>query len=228
MIPTRSTYAAPSAWMHGAHLATVVDVADPLASGRVKVAMYATDPDGEGALWARVAVPFAGDNCGAYFIPNLGDEVLVVFVAGAASAPVIVGSLWSAATDVPESVNGGVIDRWTITGRAGTRIAIVEQSPSRETVEIETPAGIKAVLTDADGGSITLEVGTSQIKMNNEGVTITTGQKVTVKATDMEITSGKIRVNAAYTQFNGIVQANVVVADSVISKSYTPGAGNVW
>lgn len=228
MIPGHSAYATPSAWMHGAHLASVVDVVDPLALGRVKVAMYATDPDGEGALWARVAVSFAGDNCGAYFIPNVGDEVLVVFVAGAASAPVVIGSLWNAATEVPEAVNGGAIDRWTITGRAGTRIAIVEQSPSQEKVEIETPAGVKAVLTDAGGGSITLEIGASQIKMNNDGVTITTGQKVTVKAADMEITSGKIRVNAAHTQFNGIIQANVVVTDSVISKSYTPGAGNVW
>lgn len=228
MIPGQSAFATPSAWMHGAHLATVVDIADPLAAGRVKVAMYATDPDGEGALWARVAVSFAGDNCGTYFIPNVGDEVLVVFVAGAANAPVVVGSLWNAATDVPEAVSGAVIDRWTITGRAGTRIAIIEQSSSQETVEIETPAGVKAVLTDAGGGAITLEVGASRIKMSNDGVTISTGQKVTVKATDMEITSGTIRVNAAHTKFNGIVQANVFVTDSVISKSYTPGAGNVW
>ena len=228
MIPTHSAFATPSAWLHGAHLATVVDVLDPLDAGRVKVAMYATDPDGEGTLWARVAVPFAGDNCGTYFIPDVGDEVLVIFVAGAANAPVVMGSLWNAATDVPETLTGNKVDRWSITGRAGTRIAIVEQSPSQEKIEIETPGGVKAVLTDAGGGDIWLDVGVSRIQLNSQGISIATGQKVTVKATDIEITSGKIRVNAAHTQFNGIVQANVVVTDSVISTSYTPGAGNVW
>lgn len=223
-----NTFETPSAWLYGAHLATVVDVQDPLASGRVKVIMYATDPYGESALWARVAVPFAGDNCGAFMIPAVGDEVLVLFVAGATSAPIIVGSLWNAATTPPETLPGTNVDRWSITGRAGTRIAIVEQTAAQEAVEIETPGGVKAVLTDKGGGEITLEVGTSQIRIDQQGVTIKTGMTVSVKATDIDITAGKIKVNAAHTQFNGVVQANVIVTDSIISKSYTPGAGNVW
>ena len=45
--------------------------------------------------WARVAAPFAGP-CGFYFIPNLGDEVLVAFEQGDTNVPYVVGGLWSA------------------------------------------------------------------------------------------------------------------------------------
>ena len=66
-----------------AFLATVVDVNDPLSRNRVQVRIYNTDgvDDQDGPVWARVAVPFAGGNRGAFFIPDVGDEVVVVFLA---------------------------------------------------------------------------------------------------------------------------------------------------
>ncbi|NJM28335.1 MAG: hypothetical protein HC856_09200, partial [Pseudanabaena sp. RU_4_16] len=116
----------------------MVSVEDPLGLGRVKLTLIAWDADAAAEIWARVAVPFAADNCGAFFIPDVGEEVLVVFVGGSPDAPVVVGSLWNGATQVPEQFSGDRVDRWTITGKNGTRIAIVEANSGEETVEIET------------------------------------------------------------------------------------------
>ena len=225
MISQASSFATPTAWMNGGHLARVVDVQDPQGLSRVKVVMLATDPEAEAALWARVAVPFASDNCGAFFIPDVGDEVLVVFVAGASNMPIVVGSLWNGATKVPEALPGGRVDRWTITGRNGTHIAIIEDQPSGGRVEIETPLGSKAVVTD---GSITLSTGTNRIRMDEKGVSIETGQKVEVKASQVDVTAGMVSVNAAFSKFSGVVQCDTLITNSVVSSAYTPGAGNVW
>ncbi|GGJ15055.1 type VI secretion system Vgr family protein [Neoroseomonas lacus] len=46
-------------------------------------------------IWVRVAQPFAGKWGGTFFLPRIGDEVLVGFVDGDPDKPVIVGSLYS-------------------------------------------------------------------------------------------------------------------------------------
>jgi|GEM_PF-522292 len=46
-------------------------------------------------IWVRVAQPFAGKWGGAFFLPRIGDEVLVGFVDGDPDKPIIVGSLYS-------------------------------------------------------------------------------------------------------------------------------------
>ena len=40
--------------------------------------------------------------------------------------------------------------------------------------------------------------------------------------------SGTVTVNAGMSRFSGVVQADTVISNSVISASYTPGAGNIW
>ena len=80
-----------------AFLGTVVNVLDPAGLNRVQVRIYNTDgiADQDMPVWARVAVPFAGGKRGAFFIPDVGDEVLVVLLSGDPRFPVVVGSLWN-------------------------------------------------------------------------------------------------------------------------------------
>ena len=121
---TRPTgaFAKPAAWMATSRLGVVTDIQDPDNRARVKLQLVAPDPEDQAELWARVAVPFAGDNRGAFLIPDVGDLVLVLFAGGDVRAPIVVGALWNGKTSVPETVGGDRIDRWTLTGKAGTRI----------------------------------------------------------------------------------------------------------
>jgi type VI secretion system secreted protein VgrG len=78
--------------------------------GRVKV-RFLWDrhwPKNETAceIWVRVAQPFAGKWGGTFFLPRIGDEVLVGFVDGDPDKPVIVGSLYSDDAPPPFSMPG--------------------------------------------------------------------------------------------------------------------------
>jgi uncharacterized protein involved in type VI secretion and phage assembly len=237
-----TTMLEPDLWMRGGHgeagplsasyLAEVVSVKDPENRMRVQVRLLHWDgvAQQDAPVWARVAVPFAGGDRGAFLIPDVGDEVLVTFLQGDTRLPVVIGGLWNGKDKAPEMLGGSGdrVDRWTLVGKAGTRIAIVEERSGKETIALSTPGGVKGTFTDDGGGKIELQASGSTITIDGGGVTIQTGGKVKVNATQVEVTAGQVKVDAAISMFSGMVQCDILQATTVIGTTYTPGAGNVW
>jgi uncharacterized protein involved in type VI secretion and phage assembly len=216
-----------------AFLARVVSVKDPENHSRIQVRVFNVDgvADQDAPVWARVAVPFAGSNRGAFFIPDVGDEVLVVYLAGDPRLPVVLGGLWNGHDSAPDSFGGSgdSVDRWTITGKAGTKISIVEDS-SGPTIEFQTPGGVKGTLTDPGGGSIEFDAAQTSVRLDSSGLTVNaaTAQVQITAATSMTITAPQLTVNSAMATFSGVVQCDTMIATTVVASTYTPGAGNVW
>jgi uncharacterized protein involved in type VI secretion and phage assembly len=217
-----------------AFLARVVSVKDPDSKNRIQVRLYNVDAinDQDGAVWARVVVPFSGSNRGAFFIPDVGDEVLVVHLSGDSRFPVVLGGLWNGHDSAPDSFGGSgdSVDRWTITGKAGTKIAIIEDS-SGPTIQFTTPGQLSGKMTDSGGGSIEFtDAMQTSVKIDSSGVTINapTAQVQVTAATSMTVNAPQLTVNSAMSTFSGIVQCQVLQATTVVGTTYTPGAGNVW
>jgi uncharacterized protein involved in type VI secretion and phage assembly len=213
------------------YLATVVSVEDPDNLARVQVRVLSFDGVNlqDAPIWARVALPFAGDNRGCFLLPDVGDEVLVAFVNGDSRFPVVVGGLWNGSTGIPETLGGDRVDRWTITGTAGTRIAIEEPQGGQPTIAFRTPGGVTGKLTDDQGGKIELSLADgTQLTFDSSGVSLQTSSNVQVRATQVEVNSGQVTVNAAISKFSNLVQCDVLEATTVRAKTYQPGAGNVW
>jgi uncharacterized protein involved in type VI secretion and phage assembly len=216
---------------YGAQLAKVVSVSDPDSLGRVQVRLYGFDgvSDQDGPIWARVAVPFAGGSRGAFFIPDVGDEVLVVFVNGDPRFPMVVGGLWNGSDSPPEQIGGDRVDRWTFVGKAGTRIAIEEQSQGQAKISLTTPNQAQSItIQETAGGKIELSAAGNTITLDTSGVTITTGAKVSVQASQVDVSAGMVKVDAAMSTFSGIVKCDTLISNTVVSSTYTPGAGNIW
>jgi type VI secretion system secreted protein VgrG len=51
--------------------------------------------------WVRVAQPWAGKGYGAFFLPRIGQEVLVQFIEGDPDRPLVIGSVYNAAQTTP-------------------------------------------------------------------------------------------------------------------------------
>jgi len=217
----------PPHTLAAAHLARVTSVDDPAHLARVKVELYATDTSRDVAIWARVACPFAGAKRGGFFIPQEGDEVLVVFANGDARAPVVVGGLWNGNAQPPETISGRV-DRWTITGKAGTKISIVEESDATAKIRCETPGGVTLTMTDEGGGKVEIVCAGNTVKIDSGGVSVQAAAKVSVQAANVDVSAGSVKVDAALSNFSGVVKCDVLQTNAVISSSYTPGAGNIW
>jgi uncharacterized protein involved in type VI secretion and phage assembly len=219
----------PGRWF-GVFPATVTDIRDPDGQGRVKVSLPWA-PDGDSAryeAWARLATLMAGANRGTWFIPDTGDEVLVSFQSGDPRWPYVLGVLWNGSDAPPESMDGnGDNERKVIRSRNGVRIEL-DDSDGKERFRVETPGGQKLTLSDGPGAIEVEDSNGNSIKMGSSGVTVTASAKVTVNAATAEISASTLTVKAGMSTFSGVVKADTVITNSVVSTSYTPGAGNIW
>src|SRR5688572_22092778 len=217
------------ALFHGGFLAEVVSLNDPDSRARVQVRLLNFDgvSGHDGPVWARVASPFAGDNRGAFLLPDVGDEVFVVFVNGDPRFPIIVGGLWNGSSSAPEQISGGRNRLKVIRSKNGVKVTLDDQDGQEQFIA-ETPGGQKVTLKDGPG-TVTIEDSNgNSIKLESSGITVTASAKVTVNASQVAISAGMVTVDAGMSKFSGVVQADTVISNSVISASYTPGAGNIW
>lgn len=214
----------------GLYPAKVVDLKDPSNMGRVKV-MLPWSPDSGGeqyTAWARLATLMAGAGRGTWFVPDVGDEVLVGFEAGDPRRPYVVGALWNGKDHPPEAMDaGGANARKVIHSRNGVVITL-DDTDGHETLTLTTPGGQTMTLKDGPGSVEVKDSNGNSVKLEASGITVTSSAKVTVNASMAEISASQLTVNAGMSRFSGVVQADTVITNSVVSASYTPGAGNVW
>lgn len=213
--------------LSGFFQAIVTDNADPDDGGRVKVRLPATISRGRKGqeLWARIATLMAGDNRGTWFIPDIGDEVLLGFDGGEAGQAYVVGALWGGGHSPPETMAAGN-NKKLVRSRNGVKITLDDQS-DRESIIIETPAGQKITLKDGPGAVELNDSNGNSIELRPDGVVITASAKVTVNASQVEISAGMVKIDAGIAKFSGVVQCDTLISNSVVSASYTPGAGNI-
>ncbi len=215
---------------YGVYPALVTDIKDPDSQGRVKVSLpWAPDTgSGQYEAWARLATMMGGSNRGSWFVPDTSDEVLVAFEAGDTRRPYVVGALWNGTDSPPESMDGGGRNyKKVLRSRNGVTVTLDDQDGQEQFIA-ETPGGQKVTLKDGPGSVEIVDSNGNSVKLEAAGITITASAKVTINAGTMEISAGMLTVNAGMSKFSGVVQADTVISNSVVSASYTPGAGNIW
>lgn len=211
----------------GFYPAVVIDNIDPDNSGRVKVRLPRLSGLGEegSETWARIVALMAGNNRGTWFIPDVNDEVLVAFEGGDEGQSYVIGGLWSSTNSPPETM-GRNNDKKVIRSRSGVRITLDDQN-GQESFLVETPGGQKVMLKDGPGSIEITDSNGNAVRLETDGITMNASAKVTINASLVEVSSGMINVNAGMSKFSGVVQCDTLISNSVVSASYTPGAGNI-
>ena len=215
---------------YGIYPALVSDIRDPDNQGRVKVKLpWSPDPSGASyEVWARLVVLMAGNNRGTWFIPDINDEVLVAFEGGDVRRPYVIGALWNGSDRSPQSMDGaGQNNLKVIRSRNGVKMTMDDNS-GQERFILETPGGQRITMKDGPGSVEIVDSNGNSIKLETSGVTVTASSKVTINASLVEVSASMVTVNAGMSRFSGVVQADTVISNTVISATYTPGAGNIW
>jgi uncharacterized protein involved in type VI secretion and phage assembly len=212
---------------YGLYPATVSDNQDPDGQGRVQVRLpWAPDDSDRYDAWARVATLMAGGSRGSWFVPEVGDEVLVGFEGGSADHPFVVGALWNGRDDPPQSMDSDNNVK-TLVSREDIRITLDDTAGAVQ-LTLSTPGGRTVTMSDG-GSSLKLEDGNgNSVELAAAGITITAASKLTISAPVIQVGDGTGTVSCPMWTFSGVVKCDTLIASTVVGASYTPGAGNVW
>lgn len=174
---------------YGVTTGRVINVLDPLTLGRVQVQLPFIDAL-DLAPWARIAVPFAGMMSGHYFIPNVGDTVLVAFEHGDVNAPYVIGSLWTAMSTPP--LQSPVPQIRAMRTLAGNQLVFTETPPSVTIQNGPTPPAVLPAPPSPTGPHCT-------VMLSSTGVQVMSPAMVTVQvsATTVVVTPEQITLTAS-------------------------------
>ena len=202
---------------------------DPESLARVQVRLLSFDgvSDHDSPVWARVACPFAGQDRGAFLLPDVGDEVVVVFLNGDSRFPIVVGGLWNGGSTAPETISGGRNVKKVIRSKNGVQITM-EDEDGQEKFIVETPGAQKVTLEDGPGKVTIEDSNGNSVELESSGITVTASAKVTVNAAQVKVSAGMVKVDSALADFSGVVKCMTLQATTVVGTTYTPGAGNIW
>jgi uncharacterized protein involved in type VI secretion and phage assembly len=186
--------------IYGVVIGIVTNNQDPDGLGRVKVCFPWLSDEDE-SWWARIATLMAGNERGAYFLPEVGDEVLVAFEHGNIRFPYVLGALWNGQDAPPESepLNGdGKVVKRVIKSRSGHVIRL-DDTDGEEKIEIIDSSGNNKIIISTSDNTITvaadadiiIQSSSGKLKLSGNGIEITSQAEVKIEASqNMDLKAG--------------------------------------
>lgn len=194
------------------HYGVVCQNKDPDKLERIKVRLPWLDRgDEDQTHWAQLATPMEGSQFGWYTLPDVDDVVVVMFIAGDISQPVIVGGVWSKPDSAPEPNEDGKNNFRGYRSRSGHRLILDDSKKVKVVVADKTGKNMigigqfakdgagpnvcevyKPPMAGSCGVSLSTMEGKFEITCKNGALKITAGDniKVNVKTTvDVKATS---------------------------------------
>ncbi len=165
--------------------------------GRIKVQFYwdrKGKKDENSSCFIRVAQGWAGKGWGAFFLPRIGQEVIVSFLEGDPDRPLVTGSVYNASQTVPyalpdDQTKSTVLSRSSKKGSAGNELRFEDKKDSEE---VYVHAQKDMVFEVENDWTMTVKHDQATTIKNDRKVTIEEGNETfTVSKGDRKVTVEK-------------------------------------
>jgi uncharacterized protein involved in type VI secretion and phage assembly len=141
--------------------AMVTDNHDPKGLGRVRVKFHWMN-GAEKTPWIRVTSPHGGGGKGMFFIPEIGEEVIIGFEGDSPVKPYVIGTVYH--------------------GKASNSFG----NGGNDVKALQTRSGNKVVMNDADGSVLVEDKDGNSMLMDGKGnITLTSNDTVTINAKNL-------------------------------------------
>lgn len=158
---------------------------DPDGQSRVQVSVPILQAQTEG-IWARLANFYASNSFGAFFIPEIGDEVILGYLNNDPSNPVVLGSLYSSKQVPPYDLTA---DNFTKAIVTKSQLKI-EFDDDKKVTTIITPGDNKLVFSDEDKSILMEDQNGNKVELSADGIVLDSPKDISITA------KGKITIDA--------------------------------
>ncbi|MFT5654879.1 MAG: Rhs element Vgr protein [Arenicella sp.] len=152
---------------------------DPDNELRILIDLPLFDPQGEG-LWARLSNFYSTDGAGAFFLPEVDDEVIVGFLNSDPRYPVIMGSLYSSKikpfSELSPTENNPVKG---IVSKSQLRVVFDDEN---KILSLITPGKNQMIFDDKKGQISIKDQNENSIVMSSDGITIKSPKEIKIEA----------------------------------------------
>ncbi|MBN3582471.1 hypothetical protein JYB64_08725 [Algoriphagus aestuarii] len=160
---------------------------DPDNEFRVEIELPSFDNGkNENKIWARLTFPYASNEAGFFFFPEIGDEVLVSFLGNDPRFPVITGSIYSS-KNVPKEVPSDKNELKSIYSKSGISISFEDE---KKILTVKTPGGHELIFSDEDKNIIMKDLNGNKLTMDDGGISFSSIKDIKMDA------SGDIKLSA--------------------------------
>ncbi|MCG8415964.1 MAG: type VI secretion system tip protein VgrG [Pseudomonadales bacterium] len=172
--------------VEGLHIGVVMKLdEDPEKQNRIQVKVPVLQAETQG-VWARLSNYYASNGFGEFFIPEIGDEVILGYLNNDPGHPVILGSLYSASRTPPYDLTAENYIKAIVTQSKMK----VEFDDENKIITIVTPESNKIVISDDDKSILIQDQTDNKVELSTGGITLDSPKDIAIKAT------GKISMDA--------------------------------
>ena len=133
---------------------------------------------GTDGVWARLASFYGSSGAGSFFIPEIGDEVVLGFLNSDPSHPLILGSLYSGKRAPPYALSADNFTKAIVTRSALT----VAFNDDKKAITIVTPGKNTIVLSDDEKSIELTDQHGSRVTLSAGGITLDSPKDITISA----------------------------------------------
>lgn len=186
-----------SGWLpgiEGLHVGKVKQLdGDPLKEQRILVEIPLLNGD-KNTVWARLAMGYAGNGRGYFFLPEAGDEVVIGFFNNDPCHPVVLGSMYSSGQGAPYELKAENNTKAIVT-REKMKVEFDEE---KKIVTVTTPGNNCVELNDEAKSVKLSDPNNNTLLLDEKGITLDSAGKIVLKAgSDIEVSAtGKIALEA--------------------------------
>ena len=158
---------------------------DPDGQYKVQVSVPVMQSDTEG-VWSRLANFYGSSDCGAFFIPEIGDEVVLGYFNNDPSNPIILGSLYSSK----------IKPAYELTAENNTKAIVtksklkIEFDEDKKVITLITPNNNQIVISDDQKSILIQDENSNKVEMNSSGITLDSPKDIAISA------KGKVTIDA--------------------------------
>lgn len=158
---------------------------DPDNQNKIQVKIPVMQAETEG-VWARISNFYASNGFGDFFIPEIGDEVILGFFNNDPCHPVILGSLYSSKNVPPYQITKDNFKKAIVTK---TKMKI-EFDEEKKIITIITPGKNQIVINDDQKSILLKDQNNNSAELCSDGIKLDSPKDITISA------KGKVAISA--------------------------------
>lgn len=159
---------------------------DPNSETRIEVDVPIFKNSESSTVWARWVQPYATSGAGQFFMPEVGDEVVIGFLNEDPRFPVVLGSMYSSQNAPPytpaeENPKKAIVTKSQIK---------IEFDDENKVLTLTTPGENQIILSDEDEGITIKDQNENKITMTSSGITMNSPADIQLTADGSVTISG--------------------------------------